>query len=69
MPGYLVFYKTDDQNEIINFRIKRVARNEGMMHENVKPEKWLAYLQQLQIEHLKECTDVIDITGSYGGTI
>tara|TARA_R100001443_G_scaffold14554_1_gene24450 strand:- start:3178 stop:3594 length:417 start_codon:yes stop_codon:yes gene_type:complete len=69
VPGYLVFYKTDDQDEIINFRIKRVARNEGMMHENVKPEKWLGYLQQLQKEHYKECDELVDITGSYGGTI
>jgi len=69
VPGFLVFYKTDDKDEIISFRIKRVARNVGMLHENVKPEKWLAYLQELQKEHYKECEELHDENESYGGTI
>ena len=69
VPGFVVFYKVDENNEIIRFRVKRIARTVGMLHENVKPEKWLAYLQQLQQEHLKECEEIHDENESYGGTI
>ena len=69
VPGFVVFYKVDENNEIIRFRVKRIARTVGMLHENVKPEKWLAYLQQLQQEHLKECEVIHDENESYGGTI
>ena len=69
VPGFVVFYKVNENNEIIRFRVKRIARTVGMLHENVKPEKWLAYLQQLQQEHLKECEEIHDENESYGGTI
>ena len=69
VPGFVVFYKVNENNEIIRFRVKRIAKTVGMLHENVKPEKWLAYLQQLQQEHLKECEEIHDENESYGGTI
>tara|TARA_R110002020_G_scaffold260734_3_gene475044 strand:+ start:986 stop:1402 length:417 start_codon:yes stop_codon:yes gene_type:complete len=69
VPGFLVFYKVDQNDEIIRFRVKRIARIPGLLHENVSPEKWLAYLQELQTNHLKNCEDVFDENESYGGTI
>jgi len=69
VPGFLVFYKVDENDEIIRFRVKRIARTVGMLHENVSPEKWFKYLKELQDNHLKECEDIIDENESYGGTI
>lgn len=67
VPGFLVFYKVDENNEIVKFRVKRIARTVGMIHENVSPKKWLTYLQELQTNHQCEIDD--DVKGSYGGTI
>ena len=69
VPGFVVFYKLNDNNEIIRFRVKRVARTVGMLHENVKPEKWFQYLKELQDNHAKECQHIDDTNTSYGGTI
>lgn len=69
VPGYVVFYKTDNNDEIVRFRVKRIAKTVGMLHENVKPEKWFKYLKELQEAHAKECPDTIDMNQSYGGTI
>ena len=69
VPGFVVFYKVNENNEIIRFRVKRVARTVGMLHENVKPEKWFQYLKELQDNHAKECQHIDDTNTSYGGTI
>lgn len=69
VPGFVVFYKVNEKNEIIRFRVKRVARTVGMLHENVKPEKWFKYLKELQDNHAKECQHLDDTNTSYGGTI
>ena len=69
VPGFVVFYKTDENDNITKFRVKRIARTVGMLHENVTPEKWLAYLQELQRNHLRNCEKAIDENESYGGTI
>ena len=69
VPGFVVFYKVDENNEIIRFRVKRIARTVGMLHENVSPEKWFKYLKELQDNHLKECEEIHDENESYGGTI
>ena len=69
VPGFVVFYKVNENNEIIRFRVKRVARTVGMLHENVKPEKWFKYLKELQDNHAKECLHIDDTNTSYGGTI
>ena len=71
VPGYVVFYKTDKNDEIIRFRVKRIAKTVGMLHENVKPEKWFKYLKELQDNHAKHCPELIEMdeNWSYGGTI
>lgn len=69
VPGFVVFYKVDENNEIIRFRVKRVARTVGMLHENVKPEKWFKYLKELQDNHAKDCQHANNENESYGGTI
>ena len=68
VPGFVVFYTTDDKNEIIKFRVQRVAPVIGLINNNVEPDSWLQYLKQIQQEHgcgLK----IDDDNWSYGGTI
>ena len=36
VPGFVVLYKTNDVNTIIQFRVKRIAPGVGMMHPAVK---------------------------------
>ena len=67
VPGFVVFYTTDDKNEIIKFRVKRVAPVVGLINNNVEPDAWLKYLKQIQKEH--GCNLNIDDNWSYGGTI
>tara|TARA_R110002012_G_scaffold271837_2_gene457141 strand:- start:173 stop:589 length:417 start_codon:yes stop_codon:yes gene_type:complete len=69
VPGFVVFYKVDKNDDITKFRVKRIARTVGMLHENVTPKKWLDYLKELQEAHVKDCPDTIDMNQSYGGTI
>jgi len=67
-PGFVVFYTTNETNDIIKFRVKRIAPGVGMMHDAVKPKDWLQYLKELQKEH--KCNDDVDfLMESYGGTI
>lgn len=63
VPGFVVLYKTNDVNTIIQFRVKRIAPGVGMMHPAVKPNDWYIYLKELQDEH------VCETNSSYGGTI
>ena len=63
VPGFVVLYKTNDVNTIIQFRVKRIAPGVGMMHPAVKPNDWYKYLKELQDEH------VCEENKSYGGTI
>ena len=68
VPGFVIFYKTNNENEIIKFRVQRVSPVIGLINNNVEPDAWLKYLQQLQQEHgcgLK----IDDKNWSYGGTI
>ena len=68
VPGFVVFYTTDDKNEIIKFRVQRVAPVVGLINNNVEPDSWLQYLKQIQKEH--GCRLKIDDENwSYGGTI
>ena len=68
IPGFVVFYKTDDKNEIIKYRVQRVSPVVGLINNNVKPDDWLKYLKQIQKEH--GCRLKIDDENlSYGGTI
>lgn len=69
VPGFVVFYKVDKNDDITKFRVKRIARTVGMLHENVTPTKWLDYLKELQEAHVKDCPDTRDLNQSYGGTI
>jgi len=68
VPGFVIFYKTNNENEIIKFRVQRVSPVIGLINNNVEPDAWLKYLQQLQQEH--GCNfNVNDKNWSYGGTI
>jgi len=69
VPGFIVFYKVNQNDEITRFRVKRIARTVGMLHDNVTPEKWLGYLKELQENHVKDCAKVYNENESYGGTI
>jgi hypothetical protein len=68
VPGFVVFYKTNNENEIIKFRVQRVSPVIGLINNNVEPDDWLKYLKQIQQEH--GCNlNINDDNWSYGGTI
>ena len=67
VPGFVIFYTTDDKNEIVKFRVQRVSPKIGLINNNVEPKDWLQYLKQIQKEH--QCESKIDESLSYGGTI
>jgi hypothetical protein len=54
LPGFVVLY-TAEQDEITQFRIKRVSPQVSKTYRIAEPELWLSYLKSLQ-DSCKSCS-------------
>ena len=56
LPSFLIFYKVDENREIIGFRVKQLTPEKYKQNVFVNPETWVQAMELLQDRHNLICT-------------
>ncbi len=56
LPSFLIFYKVDENREIIGFRVKQLTPEKYKQNVFVNPETWVQAMKLLQDRHNLICT-------------
>ena len=56
LPSFLIFYKVDENREVIGFRVKQLTPEKYKQNVFVNPETWVQAMELLQDRHNLICT-------------